>query len=112
MKTEDAIRAFGNGNRLAKALGISRASISQWGEDVPALRAYQIREILDGRLPVPAREPSKASAMRSKALRPVAKKTQPETSRSALREAFVAAVARLRLTPARGSDGRAGRRSK
>ena len=47
MKTQQAIDTFGSIAKLARALGISTAAIYQWGEDVPPLRAYQIREIAD-----------------------------------------------------------------
>ena len=47
MKTDDAIRRFNNSVReLAQSLGITSAAIYQWGDTVPALRVYQIREIL------------------------------------------------------------------
>lgn len=46
MKTAKAAQLFGNYNRMAKALGVTRQAISQWGETVPPLRAYQIEEIL------------------------------------------------------------------
>lgn len=47
MRTKDAIKEFGNNVReLAEALGITREAIYQWGENVPALRAYEIRDIL------------------------------------------------------------------
>lgn len=49
MKKRDAIAAFGSASDLARTLGITRQSVSSWGEDVPELRAYQIREILDQR---------------------------------------------------------------
>ena len=49
MKTEDAIKAFGSPKELAAALGITREAIYQWGDDVPELRAYQIRELLAAR---------------------------------------------------------------
>lgn len=45
--TADAIKYFGSRANLARALGISRAAVSYWGEQVPALRAYQIREIME-----------------------------------------------------------------
>lgn len=51
MKTVDAIALFSDKPaegivKLATALNITRAAIYQWGEDVPALRAYQIRDYL------------------------------------------------------------------
>lgn len=49
MTKDEAIKAFGSQAKLAEALGLSRAAVSLWGETVPPLRAYQIREILDRR---------------------------------------------------------------
>lgn len=49
MKTADAISAFGSPAELARALQITRSAISQWGDTVPELRAYQIRELLAAR---------------------------------------------------------------
>jgi hypothetical protein len=46
MKTKEAIAAFGRRADLARALGITRQAVSRWGEDVPDLRVYQIREVL------------------------------------------------------------------
>ena len=47
MKTEAAIRQFGDSVRvLAEALGITREAVYQWGETVPPLRVYQIRDLL------------------------------------------------------------------
>lgn len=50
MKTTHAIQQFENSvRRLAEALGITREAVYQWGDTVPPLRAYQIREILAAR---------------------------------------------------------------
>ena len=49
MKTADAISAFGSPAELARALQITRSAISQWGDTVPELRAYQIRELMAAR---------------------------------------------------------------
>lgn len=46
MKKSEAIKLFGNEAGLAAALDISRSAVNQWGDDVPDLRAYQIKEIL------------------------------------------------------------------
>jgi len=46
MKTQDAIAAFDSPLGLARALGITRAAIYQWGDTVPPLRAFQIRELM------------------------------------------------------------------
>lgn len=49
MKKRDAIAAFGSASELARSLGITRQSVSKWSEDVPELRAYQIKEVIDQR---------------------------------------------------------------
>jgi DNA-binding transcriptional regulator YdaS (Cro superfamily) len=46
VKTTDAVRLAGSAAALARALGISRAAVSKWGDEVPALRRYQIEELL------------------------------------------------------------------
>lgn len=46
MKTSEAIAAFGGVKNLADALGIWPHPIYRWGENVPELRAYQIKAIL------------------------------------------------------------------
>jgi transcriptional repressor of cell division inhibition gene dicB len=46
MKKEEALAVFnGSQRRLAEALGLSVQAVNQWGDEVPPLRAYQIREI-------------------------------------------------------------------
>jgi DNA-binding transcriptional regulator YdaS (Cro superfamily) len=45
IKKEQAIESAGNAARLAKALGISRSSVSDWGEYVPPLQAYRLIQI-------------------------------------------------------------------
>lgn len=47
MKTSDAIAAFGSTRKLAERLGLSVQAIYKWGEDVPALRVYQLRDLLN-----------------------------------------------------------------
>jgi len=49
MKTDEAIEAFGSVAALAAALDIKVQAVYQWGDTVPELRVYQIREILEGR---------------------------------------------------------------
>ena len=63
MKKDAAIKHFGGASRLAEALKVKPASISQWGEEVPELRAYQIERITGGKLKVsnPPEEYKKAS---------------------------------------------------
>jgi hypothetical protein len=55
MRTEDAIKYFDNSVRaLAEALGITREAVYQWGDTVPRLRAYEIRDLLAARQAVGA----------------------------------------------------------
>ena len=44
MKTQTAIQLAGTSAELARILGLSRAAVCQWPEDVPPLRVYQLRE--------------------------------------------------------------------
>lgn len=46
MTKKEAVEHFGTARELADALGISEQAVSKWGENVPELRVYQIREIL------------------------------------------------------------------
>ncbi|OIN27402.1 Cro/CI family transcriptional regulator [Vibrio barjaei] len=50
METRDAIEHFGTAVALAKSLGITRQSISRWGEKVPPRRAFEIERLTDGKL--------------------------------------------------------------
>lgn len=51
MKTADAIQFFGGKKiDLAKAIGVSPSAITQWGDDVPVLRQYQIERLSKGKL--------------------------------------------------------------
>lgn len=43
MKTQDAINLAGNAKALADLLDITNSAISQWGEDVPEGRRWQLQ---------------------------------------------------------------------
>lgn len=43
MKTQDAITKAGSTTALAELLGITPSAVSQWGEDVPQSREWQLR---------------------------------------------------------------------
>lgn len=43
MKTQDAIRLAGGATALADLLGITVSAVSQWGDDVPQAREWQLR---------------------------------------------------------------------
>tara|TARA_B100001063_G_scaffold246739_1_gene287306 strand:+ start:2065 stop:2250 length:186 start_codon:yes stop_codon:yes gene_type:complete len=61
LKKIDAIAHFGSATKLAKAIKIAPAAISQWGENIPMLRAYQIERITNGALKAEEPELKKAS---------------------------------------------------
>jgi len=48
MTRTDAINHFGSQAALAKALGIGRASVNGWGEEIPIGRQFQIEVLTDG----------------------------------------------------------------
>jgi hypothetical protein len=50
MLTKDAIRFYGSVTALAKALGISRAAIYQWGDAVPESSSWKLQALSDGKL--------------------------------------------------------------
>jgi len=56
MKKNEAIEFFGSQVKLADALGINKSAISQWGDYVPELRAFQIEKITNGELKVNSQE--------------------------------------------------------
>jgi hypothetical protein len=43
MKTAQATHLAGNAKALAELLGITSSAVSQWGEDVPKPREWQLR---------------------------------------------------------------------
>lgn len=58
MKTNYAVEYFGSKVALARALGIHKAAVSQWGENVPKGRAYQIEVLTGGALKADPAAPS------------------------------------------------------
>jgi len=50
MKTKDAAEFFGSKSKLAMALDIYPSAITQWGEEVPLIRQYQIQVLSKGKL--------------------------------------------------------------
>ena len=50
MKKTDVIEHFGGVGRVASALGILQSAVSQWGEDIPHRRAFEIEVITNGAL--------------------------------------------------------------
>lgn len=52
MKKEDVIKHFGKRNKVAKALGYQKSTISNWGEVVPFVSALRLHRISDGAIPL------------------------------------------------------------
>lgn len=52
MRKEEAVKHFGTAAALAEALGITPASVSEWGDIIPEGRAYQLQVITAGSLRV------------------------------------------------------------
>jgi hypothetical protein len=45
MEKKTAIRLAGNQTKLAEILGINQAAVAQWGNDVPVMRIYQLKNL-------------------------------------------------------------------
>ena len=45
IRTDDAVQFFESSANLARALNIQPQAITSWGDYVPELRAYQLREL-------------------------------------------------------------------
>lgn len=51
MRKSEAVNWFGNGSKLAKALGVGKAAVSKWPEDeVPPRCQYEIERLTGGEL--------------------------------------------------------------
>lgn len=60
MQKQEAIEHFGNANRLAKALGLTRQAVYAWKDgELPELYQYKLHHLTDGKLPL---SPSLAEA--------------------------------------------------
>lgn len=44
MLKKDVVAVFGTASALAQFLGIEKSAVSQWGEEIPKLRQYELRE--------------------------------------------------------------------
>ncbi|MBU6955993.1 Cro/CI family transcriptional regulator [Hahella sp. HN01] len=50
MKKAIAIHYFGSQKALADALNLHKSAISQWGDTIPELRAFQLERLTNGKL--------------------------------------------------------------
>jgi hypothetical protein len=62
MYTQEAVKYFKSKTRLAAALQISPAAVSQWGAQVPMLRQFQLQMITCGELKASNTRHSNANA--------------------------------------------------
>ncbi len=53
-RTDEAVQFFETSANLARALNIRPQAITSWGKYVPALRAYQLRELHPAEFGAPA----------------------------------------------------------
>lgn len=60
MQKNDVLAYFGSITATAKALGITHAAVSKWGETIPKLRAYEIDELTGGQLKADQSKPNPA----------------------------------------------------
>ena len=44
MKTKDAIQLAGSAAELSRILGITQSAISQWGDDIPELSLFRLKD--------------------------------------------------------------------
>lgn len=56
MDKQQAIRHFGSSAALARALGITRAAVTNWGERVPPLRQWELEVLTEGALKAERRD--------------------------------------------------------
>ncbi len=50
MRKKDVLIHYGTQVKLAKVLGISQASISNWSEIIPEKQAFKLEKATDGKL--------------------------------------------------------------
>lgn len=50
MLKSDAIKHYGSGAALARVLGIGKAFVSKWGDEVPQRYAYELERLTHGEL--------------------------------------------------------------
>lgn len=52
MTVKEVLDYFGTQAKVAEVLGISQASVSQWGDNVPKLRQFELERLTEGELKV------------------------------------------------------------
>uniref|UniRef100_UPI002870330D Cro/CI family transcriptional regulator n=1 Tax=Vibrio rotiferianus TaxID=190895 RepID=UPI002870330D len=49
MKLNEAIKKVGSKAEICRLLQVSASAVTQWGEDVPELRQYQLEVLTNGK---------------------------------------------------------------
>lgn len=62
MTKKEAVNYFGSASRVAEALNLTRAAVSQWPEVVPELRQLQLERITGGKLKAESMPAAKVAA--------------------------------------------------
>jgi hypothetical protein len=62
MKTAKAVELAGGPKALADLLGITQSAVSQWGEDIPKPRDWQLRVLKPQWFAAPAKAAPRAKA--------------------------------------------------
>ncbi len=52
MTMKEVLEHFKTQAKVAEALGISQASVSQWGDNVPRLRQFELQLLTKGKLKI------------------------------------------------------------
>jgi len=48
MNKSEAIKKAKGASRLAELLGIDKSAVSRWGDEIPKLRLYELKELKPG----------------------------------------------------------------
>lgn len=57
MTTAEVVEFFGSKAAVAKALGIKLPSVSEWGDEPPRARQYQLQVMTKGKLKASPKKP-------------------------------------------------------
>jgi len=64
MTLRDALKHFGSRAQIARALGVSRQSITRWQHGIPLRRQYELEDITGGKLKRAARKTARKTGQR------------------------------------------------
>ena len=61
MDKKQAIEHFGSASKLARALGITRGAVTNWGDTVPPSRQWELEVLTQGALKAQRRDAERAA---------------------------------------------------